>query len=832
MVEAKSLGLPNRGEEGFAENVRRDNSYMTKVTPEEYVEEFERAVGTEDINLLWENVQEVNQWTLNYMEKNNFTDESIKEKYNRKYYVPQRGFEEGEAVSQRTRGRESNSNFNPALRKAKGRKSLSESPLAHMAQIAQSTIMQVEKNNTKRQFLNFCIANMRLGRVTGEFSVDKVHYKKTGRILENGLPEYEEVYGIIPYKELEQDAENRRELRRVKAELAKEGLGESERSLLEKRAKQLSDAIIYEANVRLDQIRPQTKDNLEEHRVEVLYKGKRYSIFVNDVDVANALNRKDGEMGKWMKFFSTNLPFVPMITKYFSRILTQQNPSFALWNLLRDTGMGYMTNIVEHPNWVTTFTQNLIRIQSTIADYAFRGKLSEGKMGDYLKEFFAEGAQTGFSFINRMEDLKRQIERELNVDNTLADKILEGGNSVLQFFSNITEWSELTVRFSQYVTAREHGMTPAQAATEAKEVSVNFDRKGKLRLFYGLFSFFNAAMQGTNKMIRQWNNGHKIGLALYFSAHVASGVLNTLLMPDDPEDEKGYSEYDRMTNIVIGSWRIPLPQGLRAFHAIGVQIALAMQGQKTLQAAIMDALSFVFGEWLPINPIDGFYIDPSTNRLRYRADLGFRSFVPTFATPIYDVVTNTTYSGGTVHREPFVKTLDVPATMLSKKGVNGTLQELTDKLFELGGGNLTRKTMMRSDGTRVSELYNWNPSDIEFLTKAFTGGVGQFAMDMFDTGYNIVTGNVNSFDDFAATMPVVKRAYKPYKEETSFNSAYYELLGKIKAAKESYNTLPKERRQIFDRAVSVMGSVDVNNPTKANLKSINNVLEDWNINYW
>ena len=152
MVEAKSLGLPNRGEEGFAENVRRDNSYMTKVTPEEYVEEFERAVGTEDINLLWENVQEVNQWTLNYMEKNNFTDESIKEKYNRKYYVPQRGFEEGEAVSQRTRGRESNSNFNPALRKAKGRKSLSESPLAHMAQIAQSTIMQVEKNNTKRQF--------------------------------------------------------------------------------------------------------------------------------------------------------------------------------------------------------------------------------------------------------------------------------------------------------------------------------------------------------------------------------------------------------------------------------------------------------------------------------------------------------------------------------------------------------------------------------------------------------------------------------------------------------------------------------------------------------
>lgn len=225
----------------------------------------------------------------------------------------------------------------------------------------------------------------------------------------------------------------------------------------------------------------------------------------------------------------------------------------------------------------------------------------------------------------------------------------------------------MTVRFSQYVTAREHGMTPAQAATEAKEVSVNFDRKGKLRLFYGLFSFFNATMQGSNKMIRQWNNGHKIGLALYFSAHVASGVLNTLLMPDDPEDEKGYGEYDRMINIVIGSWRIPLPQGLRAFHAIGVQIALAMQGQKTLQAAIMDALSFVFGEWLPINPIDGFYIDPSTNRLRYRADLGFRSFVPTFATPIYDVVTNTTYSGGTVHREPFVKTLDVPATMLSKK---------------------------------------------------------------------------------------------------------------------------------------------------------------------
>ena len=153
-----------------------------------------------------------------------------------------------------------------------------------------------------------------------------------------------------------------------------------------------------------------------------------------------------------MKFFQQTC-HLPMITPLAHT--TQQNP-FAPWNCCV-----YEWLYDEHCRTLIggEFTENLIRTQSTIADYAFRGKLSEGEMGDYLKEFFAEGAQTGFSFINRMEDLKRQIKRELNVDNKLADKILEGGNSVLQFFSNITEWSELTVRFSQYVTAREHGMT-------------------------------------------------------------------------------------------------------------------------------------------------------------------------------------------------------------------------------------------------------------------------------------------------------------------------------------------------------------------------------------
>lgn len=839
MVEAAELGLVERGAEGFADMVRHNGFTRTRTgswTPQEYVEAFEAALGEPRVNALWGKVNAINKWSLDYMRSNDFIDDETLERYkDRKFYVPQRGFEEGESKPAHN-GRGSN-NFGSALRKAHGRESLAADPLVYMANIAESTIMATQKNKTKQKMLLFCMANMRLGKETGTFDIAKVQYRKTGKTLENGLPEYEPFYGTIPYDELKEDAHNRREIARKKQQLAEaEAMGNVYfQEQLKEDIAALEAKTKYAASVRYDQIRPDTKENISRNRVDVIYKGKKYSLLFADENVAVALNREDPEMGKVTQFLNTTLPFIPATTQYFSRILTQQNPSFALWNLFRDMGLGFHTNLLEHPDWTLAFSKNLVAVQRAVAQKAFANKIDESsKMGKYIQEYFAEGAQTGFSFINSVDDLRKKIAKDLKRSERYAD-YLDSNLYPFKLFSNITEWSELTVRVAQYVTAREHGYTPEQAATEAKEVSTNFDRKGNLRLLYSLFSFFNAAMQGTNKHIRQVMNGHGVGLALSLALYAGAGLLNTLCMPDDPDDEMGFSEFDRMQNICLGRVRIPLPQGLRGFWALGVQAALAAQGRKTWLAAAVDGASFLAAELGPINPLGGLEVDNATNRLKVNSKLAFREFVPTAAQPFYDVANNTTFNGSTVYRKPYVSSQEgkIPQTNLAKRNVNALLQRATDKWFELGGGDPSKNTLTRSDGTQVRSVFDVNPSKVEYLLKSATGGVGQFAVDLVNTIDNALTKNINSFDDFATTMPVVKRAWKPYKEEKEATRAYWLLKGRVEAASKAATTMPQDRKLIYLKAKNKLGQKSpADLSSKEDLKEMNDIIVEWNKNYW
>ena len=176
-------------------------------------------------------------------------------------------------------------------------------------------------------------------------------------------------------------------------------------------------------------------------------------------------------------------------------------------------------------------------------------------MGKYLEEYFEQGAQTGFSFLRDIEALNVEIDKALT-----AGKFKRGAKKtkdvVLGTLSMMTEASELTVRLAQYVTARESGYSAEEAAQMAKEISVNFDRKGtESRALSKLYSFFNASIQGTNKIWRMVKSKRARRTLLGASAlYMAFGILNTLLKPDDPEEDVWASDYTRKTNFLIGKY--------------------------------------------------------------------------------------------------------------------------------------------------------------------------------------------------------------------------------------------------------------------------------------
>ena len=158
----------DREEELYFENRGRDYAGLTALTEKEDIVEAEQKasfmVSTyETLNAtdkLWKQVNAVTGATLQkayesgLMSKETYDD--INSMY--EYYIPLRGFDEktGEDTYAYLSGK--NSAFNAPLKTAKGRKSKADDPFANMESMAESAIMQGNRNTlVKQKFLNFAL---------------------------------------------------------------------------------------------------------------------------------------------------------------------------------------------------------------------------------------------------------------------------------------------------------------------------------------------------------------------------------------------------------------------------------------------------------------------------------------------------------------------------------------------------------------------------------------------------------------------------------------------------------------------------------------------------
>lgn len=73
------------------------------------------------------------------------------------YYVPLRGFDETTAEEVYAYVRDERKSFNNPLKRAKGRSSKADNPFAHILSMADSAILQGNKNLMKQKFLNFVL---------------------------------------------------------------------------------------------------------------------------------------------------------------------------------------------------------------------------------------------------------------------------------------------------------------------------------------------------------------------------------------------------------------------------------------------------------------------------------------------------------------------------------------------------------------------------------------------------------------------------------------------------------------------------------------------------
>ncbi|WP_462370373.1 LPD38 domain-containing protein [Oxalobacter formigenes] len=273
------------------------------------------------------------------------------------------------------------------------------------------------------------------------------------------------------------------------------------------------------------------------------------------------------------------------LTRWTAGWLTQKNPIFMFFNFQRDIQHAVF-NLSDTPiaGKEGQFLKNVPLAMKGYWDITRSANKDsvDNDFANYAREFKDAGAETGFiksfeSINDRITDVERQLNEMSRGKSDPRAWMAIAGRAVDDYNAII----ENGVRLAAYVTARKNGMTIPRAASLAKNITVNFNKRGTSgRWLNALYMFANANIQGNARMLQAMAKSKRA--RIYAGAMMGVGfmmdmVCSAVLGDDDETGKKIWdeiSEFDKERNWIIPIStkkyiKIPLPQGLHILPNIG-----------------------------------------------------------------------------------------------------------------------------------------------------------------------------------------------------------------------------------------------------------------------
>ena len=811
--ECKKLGLPYRGEKGF-EDLVTNKETGKKLSPEEYISLFESAVGKARAEGLCDQIRAISNWsTQKLYEAGLLTEDRYREltRGSRRYYVPQRGFKITEDTDRRA--------YELAELKAEGRQSLSADPVANLQAICNTTVIRAIRNRDLLDFYRWCKKNEQELYHRGVLEMGESYYRRTAEVDDKGRRVYLQSKKAPTLEEMRADNQTRREMAKIRMEKAalreKADRGLISSYTFEAKTKELDDRLKAKEDELIVKYRDPNlslgdtdKTAKKDERVVRVYENGEERIIALSEDysgkaVADALNNRsigryidsDNLIAKIFRGWGT-------ITRTLSSLRTQYSWAFAGKNAVRDMKAAVAANMGDF-GWAYTqqFLRNVPKVQRAVWEYVWKDNFGDvgdlkSEYGQYMKEFFEDGAATGYSFLEPFNILHKNLKGI--AEPTTWNNIVYGQKgenkslyAAMRMCAVLSEGSELSTRFAEYVTSRERGFSRKEAAIHAKEVTVNFNRHGAMSPYFNtLFGFWNASVQGAYRWYR---------IPLSFMAKVSAqlfvtGMLQAYLYLSD-DDDKEFTEWDLMTNICIGDFRLPIPQNLRAFNGAGLQFMLACMGKKDWEAAVIDAGQFMAGEYLPSEAASLLNVvqwDETRGTLKDGWPQVWRDAAPTGISPIVDVIENRNFMGQPVYKMPYVRSQDdnVAHWSLGKKRTKQVYKDFAEWQWKMRGGSTERNDLMSRNGT--SQLSNSklnNPSVIEHLVEGYGGGPVSGLADIGTWIEFASTGDVKELKKLQMIAPFLRQE----RDYTATDVKYWELTDLYRSRQQTMSNLRKAK---------------------------------------
>ena len=752
------------------------------------VDDYEQAHETAD---LWEKVNAVSKAILQksyecgMMSKETF--DKVSDMY--EFYIPLRGFDEKTSAEAYAYLSHKHSAFNAPIKKAEGRRSKADDPFANLQSMAEGAIMQGNRNKlVKQRFLNFA-----LNHPSDLVSVSDI-WVEYDAVTDEWKPVFpDNIESTDTPEEVEQKMQD--------FETKMESLAQQ----YPDQYKRGKDAIGIPYRI------VESRD-MRQHQVVVKRGGRDYVITINgNPRAAQALNGQTNPDNDMSGAIGAILRAGEKINRQLSAFYTTRNPDFIVSNFMRD--MLYtnsMAWIKESPNYALRFHRNYLMVNPVtmkrlLAKYR-KGTLDmSNKTEAMFHQFMMNGGETGYANIRDIEQHKNDIRKELKRANGKL-KLARAWSLLAEKFDELNRAVENCARFAAFVTSREMGRSIDRAIYDAKEISVNFNKKGSGAKFYdsvgqtkagnasalvsGLgrsgYVFWNAAIQGTTNFGRQMKR-HPAKAFTGMAAMFLLGAIVAYFGGDDDEDDKNayynLPEYVRRSNILFragDSWiSIPLPIEYRAFYGMGELMTSVFSGKEHLTGG--EIAEAVLGQATQILPID--FLEGGG---------GLNAFVPSAAKPLWEAyVAEKSWTGMPLYKDtPFNK--DMPEWTKAYSSTNKHIVNLAATLNEATGGDPYTKGAI-----------DINPAKVEYMLNGYFGGVFGTIDKLTKTAETIVGDR--EYDP--RSILLVNRLVKAGDERTEYravNNEYFRL-------KEEHDRLKTQLRHyeedtdngIFDYAEKI-----------------------------
>lgn len=461
------------------------------------------------------------------------------------------------------------------------------------------------------------------------------------------------------------------------------------------------------------------------------------------------------------------ISFMSSLTRLFARMQTAWNPEFWVSNFPRDIGEAFVNlQAQDQKRFGRLFLKYLIPAMGG----AFKGQQGkfDGRFSQAFQEFDRAGGRIRFFGLEDPDDIKANVESKMRrLSGGAVNNMISAGEHAIEALEIVNGSIENATRLAAYMAARDVGLTQAQAAKIARELTVNFNRKGELgSVISAAYAFANAAMQGTVRMAQAMKSKRVRRFAYGLAAFGALLALYNIGAGGDDDDGTPFYEkippWERDKNFILmwprwmgkkkGAYaKIPLPYGYLPFHILGARIASYVAGGTTKEKAISAVFKSLLDTFDPIG----------------RDENKVAQFAPTITRPGIHIYSNENWTGkpinpvnayGKDHRPDSERHFD----SASKFSVSAAKQ-----MNALTGGSAFK-----------SGYVDMSPGTIDYMLNFLGGGVGRFVANSASVPWKLYQGEEVTADK----APLSRRFVGQVNKEAFDRGAYYEDRDKARDA--------------------------------------------------